>query len=136
MKSRIISGIFLVIALITFAAPNARAQGTSGFVTPSKHTFCAIDEGRLRCDMTENSAKIPPKPKDCEFDWGNSFEMKRTGSASRICVSDFVGTTEVLDYGKSWDHQGFHCNSKPSGLTCTNQSHHGWMLKQSEQRIF
>lgn len=121
-----------------FVSATAFAQEASAFKTPTQNINCAVYEARLRCDIRQVTSKLPPPPKDCELDWGHAFEMGVKGKSTRICVGDAVGGNNepVLDYGKSWTYQGFHCNSEPTGLTCVNQDGRGWTLKKSEQRIF
>jgi hypothetical protein len=104
-----------------------------GFSTPSKNIFCGMQERELRCDMV--NTKDSPTQK-CDSGTARSFGMMASGKSARYCASDFVGDSSILEYGKTWDYQGFHCKSESSGLTCTNKSRHGWMLKWNEQRLF
>jgi hypothetical protein len=126
------------IALLGLAMPGAKAQETNEFKTPSNNINCALYEQALRCDVRESTAKPPPRPKDCELDWGHAFEMGVRGKAAPVCAGDAVGGNNeaVLGYGKSWERQGFRCNSEPTGLTCVNKDGRGWTLKKSEQRLF
>ena len=112
------------------------AQENSGFVTPSLNIICSSFENKLRCDLHENTSQLPPRPKDCDLEWGNAFEMSLKGKPSRVCVGDAVPGGPILEYGKTWDYQGFHCSSEMTGLTCVNQNKKGWMLKKIEQRLF
>ncbi len=124
--------------MIFLTATSALGQVTNAFKTPTGNIACAVYENYLRCDLRVIDTKPPPSPKDCELDWGHAFSMDVRGKPGRICAGDFVGsgTEPVLDYGKTWEYQGFRCNSEKTGLTCVNQNKQGWMLKRSEQRLF
>jgi hypothetical protein len=128
--------IKLIVLSSVFLAGTAMAQ--ESFKTPSNNIACALYDNVLRCDMKENTAKLPPRPTDCDLDWGNAFEMGVKGRASRACVGDTVwgANDPVLEYGKNWEKAGFRCTSEPTGLTCQNQERHGWMLKRAEQKLF
>ncbi|MBL7684597.1 MAG: hypothetical protein JNK65_00990 [Deltaproteobacteria bacterium] len=120
-----------------FFASSLSLAGNS-FKTPSNNIACAVYEKVLRCDLKENLAKIPPRPKDCELDWGHFFTMGSKGPSMRACAGDTIwGVNDpVLDYGKIWEKEGFRCQSEATGLTCINTDQHGWILKKTEQKIF
>jgi hypothetical protein len=40
-----------------------------------------------------------------------------------------------LGYGSVWRWHGIRCVSRRTGLTCTNQSSHGFFLSRRTQRI-
>jgi hypothetical protein len=135
--------IVTVITTIASAAmlanlPYAMAgEKEEGFRTPTGNIHCLIYGGDLRCDMAENTAKLPPQPKDCNLDWGNAFGMSLTGTASRICHGDTIaGNHPVLGYGKTWRKNGFTCTSRTTGLTCTNRNKRGWEISKAKQRLF
>jgi len=126
----------LITLSLFFFATAAHAQDS--FQTPSKNIACALYENVLRCDLKESTAKLPPRPQDCELDWGNFFTMGLKGAAARACAGDTIfGPNDlVLDYGKTWERGGFRCSSEMTGLTCTNQDKRGWTLKKAEQKLF
>lgn len=125
-----------VIAMGT-AVPVA-AQPLVGFQTPSGNIHCLLADGNLRCDLKENKAPIPPKPRSCDLEWGDAFGMNRRSSAYRICHGDTAidPNNPVLGYGQTWQQPGFVCRSTTSGLTCRNQRAHGWQLSREGQRLF
>ncbi len=143
MKKLVYLITFGVAAAITASPIVAYATNglrDDGFQTPTRNIHCTIfeDEGLLRCDIIKNRAKLPPKPKDCDLDWGNAFGMGLTGAAQRACHGDTIvaGTNPVLGYGKTWRKGGFTCTSKTTGLTCTNRDKKGWEISQTKQRLF
>jgi hypothetical protein len=63
--------------------------------------------------------------------------MRTTGRAHATWVVGNIATeVAVLAYGRSWSFKGFRCRSRRTGLTCRNQSSHGFVLTKQAQRIF
>ncbi|WP_337871274.1 DUF6636 domain-containing protein [Meiothermus sp.] len=125
----------------------SQAQGyeeLGGFKTPSGniHCFAFVDrvagEAILRCDLLQNQARIPAKPKDCELDWGNAFGLGERGKAQRLCVGDTVADPRlpVLAYGKVWSEGGFRCDVTQARLRCTNRDKRGFELSRATQKLF
>jgi hypothetical protein len=42
----------------------------TGFKTPSNNIYCQLDESVLRCDIKQTSGATPPRPRDCDLEWG------------------------------------------------------------------
>jgi hypothetical protein len=114
-----------------------------GFRTPTGNTHCLTDSNYdgtviLRCDILRNEAFIPAKPRDCEFDYGNTFGMGVRGRSSRWCVSDTVAdpSNPVLAYGRVWRANGFTCDMSTLRLRCVNRDGHGFELARKRQVLF
>ena len=131
------------VALLPFlvAIPLHAQDRLIGFHTPSKNIACQYYDvdgpATLRCDIME-TATLPPRPADCEEDWGHAFEMTVRGGAGRVCAGDTVNdpSLPVLAYGEVWQHAGFTCRSEEAGLTCFNAMQHGFSLSHAAQRVF
>ena len=129
----------LVLSLAGLCA--AQAEDIPGFQSPSKNIACQYfdtdGENTLRCDISQMNAS-PPRPADCELDWGEAFEMTAKGSAGRNCHGDTMADPQlpVLAYGEVWLRGGFTCRSEPTGLTCFNATQHGFSLSRATQRVF
>ena len=130
-----------VLALIA-AASSAHAQDRPiGFLTPSKNIVCQFytDDGKelLRCDIMQMDTR-PPRPADCDLDWGGAFGMSAKGRAGRICAGDTVmdPSLPILAYGEVWQRAGFTCRSEQTGLTCFNAMQHGFSLARAKQEVF
>lgn len=139
MKFTSIFTVFTTIAVAFGTIPQAIAEQKAGFQTPSGNIYCLLQENNeLRCQLSENTAKLPPQPKDCNLDWGSSFGMDLKGKATRLCYGDTIANANypVLAYGKTWRKQGFTCVSKTSGVTCTNQAKRGWQISKTAQKLF
>jgi hypothetical protein len=137
----------LALALLTLAlsltgACAAHAQASDGFQSPSKNIACMYFEydghKALRCDVGDKSWTPPPKPANCEQDWGNSFEVQARGTAGGSCTGDTqIGQPlAVLPYGEVWQRSGITCKSEQSGVTCFNADRHGFSLSRAKWDVF
>lgn len=133
-----LTAIAVIAASVVIAFPPAAEPASSFFRTPSKNIYCAWLSGpsTLRCDILSGVRPLPPKPPSCDFDWGVGFDLRRTGRARILCVSDSVVTSSarVLRYGQTWRRGGFTCISRITGLRCRNASGRGFFL--SRQRSY
>jgi hypothetical protein len=107
------------------------------FRTPSGNIGCvyASDFGHrvsLRCDIRSGLKPRPAKPRSCELDWGDSYEMGVRGRVYVTCHGDTAidPRSHVLRYGTTWRKPGFVCTSKRVGLRCRNRSGHGFFLSR------
>ncbi len=132
---------FLVACVfsLVFAAPGTAV--IVDFRTPSGNIGCVFSSGfgsapNLRCDIRSRLRPLPKRPPGCDLDWGDSYEMGRTGRAQLTCHGDtaIIPTSRVLRYGSRWARSGFVCTSKVAGLRCANVSGHGFFL--SKQRSY
>jgi hypothetical protein len=123
-----------VAALISALAVAAPASAATSFHSPSGNIRCVIDRTAFtRCDITNRDWSPPPKPRSCEFDWGNSLGLSFRGRGHFLCVSDAVDSGRTLDYGQSIKRGRFRCRSRMSGIRCVNvRNGHGFAL--SKQR--
>jgi hypothetical protein len=127
--------LLVLAAAVTLAVPAARAAPGTFFRTPSRNIYCAYF-GSLRCDIRSGLTPKPARPPGCDFDWGQTYVLGRTGRARVGCVSDsvFDPSARVLAYGTTWRRGGIACTSRRTGLRCTNASGHG--LFMSRRRSF
>lgn len=141
------NSVIFLIALSLLVLSQAQAQGyfeLGGFKTPSGniHCFAYVDrltqEAVLRCDLLQNQARVPAKPKDCPLDWGNAFGLSERGKAGRLCVGDTVADPRlpVLAYGKVWSEGGFRCDVTQARLRCINKDKRGFELSKASQKLF
>lgn len=91
------------------------------FASPSGNILCALHATYgVRSDIGTMDWSPPPKPGDCEFDWGNVVELG--DDAGFACVSDtpFERLPDPLPYGSSVERERFTCQSAETGVTCRN----------------
>lgn len=134
-------GLILTLILLSLTSYAHAQDRPIGFQTPSKNIACQFytdnGQGVLRCDIM-NMETRPPRPANCDLDWGHAFEMSAKGNPTRICAGDTVmdPSMPVLAYGEIWQRAGFTCRSEQTGLTCFNAMQHGFSLARAEQRVF
>ena len=128
-----------LLAALVAAATSAAAQQPSGFKSPTGNIHCQSFESEVRCDIAQLSSPIPPKPRDCELDWGRAFAVAANSrSGARICHGDTAmdDSLPVLAYGGVWRRGGLTCTSEQTGVTCSNPQGHGFSISRAVQRLF
>jgi len=127
----------VVAAALGLAAPAAGAAPNPFFRMPSKNIYCTY-VGSLRCDIRSGLKPKPARPQGCEFDWGQTLFLGRSGRARVGCVSDsvFDPSARVLPYGTKWRRSGITCVSKPTGLLCFNTKNHGFFMSRDRSYRF
>jgi len=127
-----------VAALIMGLAAAAPASAATFFHSPSGNIRCVIDRTAFtRCDITSRNWSPPPKPRSCEFDWGNSLGLGFRGRGRFLCVSDAVDRGPTLEYGQSIRRGRFRCRSRVVGMRCVNlRNGHGFALSRQRVRRF
>jgi hypothetical protein len=114
--------------------------GTVKFASPSGNITCNYrddDVAFVRCDLGESDVAPPPRPADCEGDWGIAFTVSETGSGERGCVTDAVDREGivVLGYGQAWDPGPITCTSRRAGMRCENSAGHGFFISRERQVV-
>jgi hypothetical protein len=129
--------VSLAVVLGSLAAAQAASAAVS-FHSPSGNIRCVIAaKTYTRCDITNRDWRPPPKPRTCEFDWGNTLEVGLRGRGKFGCVSDAVDPGRVLAYGESISRGRFRCRSRRSGMRCLNtRNGHGFALSREGVRRF
>lgn len=135
--------VWVECCLTAAVTTNVQTYEPIGFRSPSNNIHCQAfdgdsDETYLRCDVSQLANLPPPRPKDCDLDWGQAFSMDRTNEANRICYSDTVQDERLgmLRYGEVWRRKGFTCKSEQTGVTCINETGRGFELSRTFQRLF
>jgi hypothetical protein len=130
----------VIVAACVGAAATASGQFVpTGFKSPSGNIHCQYFEPELRCDIAQLSAPAPPRPRDCDLEWGQAFAVSAgSRSAVRLCYGDTVmdDRLPVLAYGSVWRRGGLTCTSEQTGVTCSNALGHGFSLSRAVQRLF
>lgn len=124
----------------------------AAFVSPTGNITCLMEsaaenaDASVRCDVGRFTFSPPPRPVDCEWDWGQSLELG--SSASFGCISDSIGGSAsvekqnstawflppydslvsdsgadsvALGYGRALMLGPLRCSSKSSGVSCRNE---------------
>ena len=124
---------------VTKAAPADReVYELSGFVSPTGNVSCMIDADWARCDIIDRDWSPPPRPADCEFDYGQGISLAPGEPAQFVCAGDTAfGADEVLPYGDSITAGVLRCESAKSGITCRDtQTSHGFSISLQAYQLF
>jgi len=110
----------------------------TGFVSPTANVSCMIDADWARYDIIDRDWAPPPRPADCEFDYGQGISLAPGGPAEFACAGDTaLGADEALPYGESITSGPLRCDSAESGITCRDaQSGHGFSISRQAYRLF
>lgn len=110
----------------------------TGFVSPTGNVSCMIDADWARCDIIDHDWSPPPRPADCEFDYGQGISLAPGEQAAFVCAGDTAfGPDEVLPYGESITAGVLRCESAESGITCRDvQTGHGFSISRQACRLF
>jgi hypothetical protein len=140
------SSLLLLLGLLQAQRGQVLAQGfeeLGSFRTTSNNIHCLVYRtsrnatSELQCELITVTSSIPPKPRDCNLDWGKRFFLPARGSPERVCHGDtIVGRAKVLEYGKTWRVTSFTCDSSTTRLRCTNRSGRGFELSRGVQKFF
>ena len=113
--------------------------GYSVFASPTGNILCGLDEdtGTVRCDIGERDWDAPPKPSDCELDWGSGLVLGDEG-VDFVCAGDAVGEPDrTLEYGESIRNGVIFCASAETGVTCEHVgTRHGFTLARAKYTVF
>jgi hypothetical protein len=112
----------------------------NGFRSPSGNIHCQYfdTDSVLRCDLKQIANRPLPRPRDCENEWGQAFEVfGRKNESGPICYGDTVmdDRLPVLGYGERWQRGDFVCHSERTGVSCLNSLGAGFELSRSAQTI-
>jgi hypothetical protein len=109
------------------------------FTSPSGNIGCVIDTGGVRCDIAERNWSPPPRPADCNLDYGHGISIGAGKPARVVCAGDTtIGSGgEPLAYGDAIAAGPMRCESAQSGITCRDvESGHGFSISREAYRLF
>ena len=123
--------------LIGPAPADHEVHALTGFVSPSGNVSCMIDPDWARCDIIDRDWTPPPRPADCEFDYGQGISLAPGEQAQFVCAGDTAfGADEVLPYGESITAGVLRCESAQSWITCRDvRTGHGFSISREAYRL-
>ncbi len=129
-------------SLVEVESPSGSAPrqdaGPDGFLSPSGNIGCHVSARSARCDIRDRTWPTPPKPADCDLDWGHALGVGDAGPGAFRCAGDTaLGAQAVLPYGSVARRGAFECRSEESGMECVNlDTGHGIAVSHDEYRLF
>lgn len=128
------------------APPPADAVVTEAtpFASVTSNIGCVIEPLSVRCDIAERDWEPPPKPADCELDYGQGVILQAGGTADLVCAGDTTlgsGGSEAalpeLPYGESIAAGLLRCESRRSGMRCRDvETGRGFALSREGYELF
>ena len=112
------------------------------FRTANDAIYCSGDipdlNPKVECVTKIKGKPILPRPKDCEFEWGELFSVGATGKASLVCASDTPAAPDpqISKDGETIKGKGWQCTASGDSVTCSNQEKHGFNISQAKQKLF
>ena len=125
-------------AAAALCAASAAAEGFVDFTSPSGNVSCMLGADYVRCDIAERDWAPPPRPADCEFDYGQGIALAPGEPAGFVCAGDTtLGGSDVLAYGQTIARGGLSCTSAESGISCRDTgSGRGFSLSRQVYQLF
>ncbi len=129
-------GVGAVVAAV-LAAP-AHAESLVGFSSPSGNIGCYVAEDHVRCDIAERDWPTPPRPADCEFDYGQGIAFGDGDPPGFVCAGDTaLHAGAPLAFGQSVTAGPMQCISLESGVTCRdNRTGGGFTISRQAYELF
>jgi hypothetical protein len=122
------------------------SRDDAGFTSPSGHIACLFLDGLdgpfVTCEINQKSWKPPPRPADCDLDWGYGITLRI--HADFFCAGDTVrgdkeaGTdgSVILAYGTAMRFRSFTCTSQRTGVDCVNaKTRAGFLLSRERYQL-
>jgi hypothetical protein len=139
-NSSAICALAMFCNCIAATVADAKPLNTISFSTPSKNIDCVYleddrDVPSLRCQTKFVLKPLPPKPADCDLDWGGGLTLANNGQVAVVCAGDtVVGDYTTLAYGRAWEKNGLRCIARRPGLTCKSRNGKGFFLSSRSWR--
>ena len=145
LGTRFAALIIGILAMVGVSEGRAGAQPVEqdgyelrGFISPSGNVSCMLKADYARCDIIDRDWSPPPRPADCEFDYGQGIAISDVEPPLFVCAGDTAfGTDEVLPYGESVSAGPMRCESSEPGVTCRHSgTGRGFFLSRQSYRLF
>ena len=112
---------------------------TAFFSSPSGNIGCSLSGTGAVCEIAQHSFAAPPKPADCDLDYGTMVAVGAAETASFLCHGDtaFLQDAPVLDYGAQMSNGRLVCSSTRTAMACsTLDGTHGFELSRAAYRLY
>jgi len=134
---RSVCAAIAVIAALATSNSVGNADEDIAFSSPTRGIGCHFYAQHLRCDVAGELVPMPPRPADCDWDYGQGYYLKPRGRASIVCAGDTArGGNLIIPYGKTFARYGITCSSSIDGMRCTNADRHGFFISRGEAYRF
>lgn len=89
MKRRTVA-VIASWSLLALTAPTAAAEPGDlvTFISPTGNVGCILDADYARCDIIDRDWNPPPRPVDCELDYGQGIGIAPGERPAFVCAGD------------------------------------------------
>jgi len=116
----------------TVTKPDRQVVDSTFFTAASGNIGCLIDVDYVRCAIGDKDWSPPPRPPECEGDYGYNITVEPGGGAEFVCVGD-----SVLGQGESIAAGPLRCESAGSSITCRDvESGQGFSMSREAYELF
>lgn len=119
--------------------PASRASTLTSFRSPTGNIGCHLGANFARCDIQRRTWSSPPKPAECDLDWGQGVEVSAASPAVIVCAGDTAldPSAPVLSYGQAAQVGSTECLSREDGVVCVrNGTGHGFFVARERYVLF
>ena len=113
------------------ASPYSAGGDYATFNSPSGAIRCGVAPTGARCSIASFTFSPPPMPagQACSSPWGSVLDLSDQGSGTIGCRDAAGLGGRVLEYGTSLTEGRYTCESRSTGMTCTDGStgHFFWV---------
>jgi hypothetical protein len=122
----------------TVTKPDRQVVDSTFFTGASGNIGCLIDVDYVRCGVGEKDWSPPPRPAECEGDYGYNIALEPGGRAEFVCVGDSVlGLGDALAHGESIGAGPLQCEGAESSITCRDvESGQGFSMSREAYELF
>ncbi len=118
--------------------PDRQVVDSTFFTAASGNVGCLIDMDYVRCAIGDKDWSPPPRPAECEGDYGYNIALEPGGRAEFVCVGDSVlAQGDALAHGESIAVGPLRCDSAESSITCRDvESGEGFSMSREAYEMF
>ena len=130
----------VLVSLFALALAGPASAKLVGFESEDGKVGCYMNGQGVRCDVKKPEWQAPPKPADCDLDWGQGVSVSRHGMADFVCAGDTTldPRHDVLEAGDKIKTGRFKCKARSeSEVKCLNKrTGDGFAVSRAEVRLF
>jgi hypothetical protein len=122
----------------TVTTPDRQVVEHTFFTAASGNVGCLIDVDSVRCGIGDKDWSPPPRPADCEGDYGHNIALEPGGPPDFVCAGDSVlGQGDALPHGESIGAGPLRCDGAESSITCRDvESGQGFSMSRDAYELF
>ncbi|HWI22147.1 MAG TPA: DUF6636 domain-containing protein [Baekduia sp.] len=125
-------------AATTTASPTPTPRQLESFRSPSGNIACIGIDAEVRCDVRAKTWSPPPRPADCQLDYGQGLSITAGDEPRIVCAGDTTlnPNAPVLAYGEANKTGLITCKSAQAGITCIDdETGRGFFISRDSYKL-